>query len=159
MQECTLCLVLCAPDLSVQPLLCASAELVLSAERRSRGSRLLPSDDGGMTAPVADDLAASGVGAADLAAARALSPLFGRLRAAGGDSTDAAVPSVESPPPSPPRLNIFSRCTQWCKPDHCNADVRYQLHPLCSAMNICCGCCRAPNWLPRKVAVFSKQTL
>ena len=106
----------CAAQLIRALLLCASAELLLSAERRSRGSRLLPSVDGDMAAPAADEAMANGIGPADLAAAQALSPLFCRLRAAGRDTTDAAAPPVESPPPSPPRLNIFSRYMQRCEP-------------------------------------------
>jgi hypothetical protein len=72
----------------------AHPELALSAERRSRGSRLPPS-------------VGSGNGAVDLAAAQVLSPLFCRLRAAGGDVPD--VPADLEQLPEPPRLNILSR--------------------------------------------------
>jgi hypothetical protein len=51
---------------------------------------------------------AHSVGAADLAAAQALSPLFGRLRAAGCGATDDA-PAAQEQLPEPPKLNILNR--------------------------------------------------
>lgn len=73
---------------------------------------------------------AGGEGAADLAAARALSPLFGRLRAAGADPGQLAAALQQRQAPPPARPNLLVRCRTI------TAVLKVQLthvslHPVC----------------------------